>query len=281
MRRTILGTAAVVLLVSLVLAAPASAITNGEPDSEGRYPMVGVVVLEVPTDDGVEVGTQCSGVLVSATVFLTAGHCTYNAVNVWQYTRAWVNFSWDVDDADPLNGEGQIVEVAEMYWHPQYRGYPPYPSAVQYDLGVMTLREPVALGAYAALPPPGLFDHMMKDGSLASQTFTAVGYGCSAAWPAPSGPQPWRLDCRTDRTIGTSAFLALTPYWVKVSRNYPSTGSSGQGPGDSGAPFFLGETYTLAGVMGNNGDAAGTAFGLAVRLDTPPNRSFVAAFLAA
>ena len=279
MRKTILLSAVTVLVV--MLAVPAGAISNGEFDSENRYPMVGVVVLEVEFGGVVERGTQCSGVLVAPKVFLTGGHCTYNAVNIWQYRRAWVNFSRDVTDApgDPLAGDGPVVEVAQMSWHPLYPEYPPYPWVLKYDLGVMTLRKPVKLKTYATLPPAGLFDQMQADGSIAGQVFTPVGYGCSSAWPAPSGPMPWRLECLTDRMIGSQTYLGLTPYWVRVSANYPSTGSSGTGPGDSGAPYFLGESYTLAGVYSNEGDGAGVADDLIGRLDTPINRDWVMGFI--
>jgi len=60
--------------VALMCAAVAHtlAVTNGQPD-EGRHPYVGLMVaLDA---DGVP-QWRCSGSLFSATVFLTAGHCT-------------------------------------------------------------------------------------------------------------------------------------------------------------------------------------------------------------
>jgi hypothetical protein len=190
-----------------------------------------------------------------------------------------VNFSQDVDGLDPLAGPGPVVHVTDMFWHPEYPVYPPWPWAMHHDVGVMTLKSSVVLDEYAQLLPLGLFGQMKADGPLPTQLFTPVGYGCAAAWPAPSGPQPWRTECPFDRTIGTGTYLALTPFWVKVSQNYPSTGSSGYGAHDSGTPSFLDDTYMLAGVMGGWGDPAGTAFGLVDRLDMRSNRSFVMSFL--
>ncbi len=41
------GLVAATLATVLAVTQPATAITNGVPDSEGRYPMVGISVLEV------------------------------------------------------------------------------------------------------------------------------------------------------------------------------------------------------------------------------------------
>src|SRR5947209_19406573 len=55
----------------MVLGSPASAITWGTIDT--THPNVGAIL--VVRSDG-SVGEFCSGTLVSARVFLTAGHCT-------------------------------------------------------------------------------------------------------------------------------------------------------------------------------------------------------------
>ena len=67
MRRLLTVLAGLVVL-ALVGAAPAAAITGGRPDGNA-HPYVGIVL----TADG----ALCSGSLLSPTVFLTAGHCTY------------------------------------------------------------------------------------------------------------------------------------------------------------------------------------------------------------
>ena len=66
--RRILTVLAGLVVLALVGAAPAAAITGGRPDGNA-HPYVGIVL----TADG----ALCSGSLLSPTVFLTAGHCTY------------------------------------------------------------------------------------------------------------------------------------------------------------------------------------------------------------
>src|SRR3954452_14704632 len=69
MRRLVILAAAA---ATLILAAPAGAITNGTADGN-RHPNVGGLVSPTQYSDGT--WTYCSGTLISPTVFLTAAHC--------------------------------------------------------------------------------------------------------------------------------------------------------------------------------------------------------------
>ena len=69
------------LVASIAIAAPVGAITNGAPDG-GEHPYVGELLFYVPdapssrfSDPGV--WFTCSGTLLSPTVVVTAGHCTF------------------------------------------------------------------------------------------------------------------------------------------------------------------------------------------------------------
>jgi hypothetical protein len=64
--------AAIALLATLALAAPAGAITYGTPDGN-RHPQVGALLAPQAYSDGT--WAACSGTLISPTVFLTAAHC--------------------------------------------------------------------------------------------------------------------------------------------------------------------------------------------------------------
>src|SRR5438477_9383645 len=60
------------LLAALATAPAALAITNGGPDGNG-HPEVGALLAQQAFSDGT--WEECSGTLISPTVFLTAAHC--------------------------------------------------------------------------------------------------------------------------------------------------------------------------------------------------------------
>src|SRR3954471_6790662 len=69
MRKLVAG---IVAVASLIIAAPAAAITNGQPDGNG-HPEVGALLAQQAFSDGT--WAECTGTLISPTVFLTAAHC--------------------------------------------------------------------------------------------------------------------------------------------------------------------------------------------------------------
>ena len=74
---------------------PITAITDGELDGN-RHPYVGLMVAQAAN------GTplwRCSGTLLSATLFLTAGHCTESPA---AHVEIW--FDADVECGIPGNG---------------------------------------------------------------------------------------------------------------------------------------------------------------------------------
>lgn len=272
------------MLAVVLVVPPAAGITNGELDAANHYPFVGLIVLEI--DGGV--GPQCSGALVAPQVFVTAGHCTYNALNRWLATRLWISFAPTFDETDPF--AGPLVDVTgseglagHVFWHPGYE--PPhaaYSGAPKHDVGVIWLPEPVVPtgNLYAQLPTVGRIAQLRRTGGLGGLAFTSAGYGCVGKWPAPAGPAPWGIAvCDFDRRIGSHAFVALTDTWVKVSQNFPSSGSSGGAPGDSGTPVFLGSTPELVGSMFDGGDLAGTGFLNVMRFDERSNHDFITSFI--
>ena len=69
------------LVGALALAAPVGAITNGQADG-GEHPYVGQLFFYDPDDIDSRFTDpggwfNCSGTLISPTVVLTAGHCTF------------------------------------------------------------------------------------------------------------------------------------------------------------------------------------------------------------
>ena len=101
--------------VAIMLAAvsPAGAITYGEPDA-GEHPYVGFMIFYSPADEG---WFSCSGTLLDADTFLTAGHCTYGIgtnfadVGTSGGTDVWVTF----DDSEVLAGWPLRSEIGTVY----------------------------------------------------------------------------------------------------------------------------------------------------------------------
>src|SRR6478736_9532310 len=95
-------------VVALGPALPAGAITNGVPDN-GAHPYVGELIFFLPDETDARFPDAggwftCSGTLMSSTIVLTAGHCTYGVgLNGASTTLpsgtgsggndVWVNFS--------------------------------------------------------------------------------------------------------------------------------------------------------------------------------------------
>jgi hypothetical protein len=88
-----LATVTLTLLLLLVIVIPVAAVQFGQPDGD-EHPFVGLLVFDV----GGSPAWRCSGTLLSPTVMLTAGHCTFGTSG----GRVW--FDADVGAGRPGNG---------------------------------------------------------------------------------------------------------------------------------------------------------------------------------
>lgn len=251
MRRPLLATLLLVpgTAVSLLLAAPVAAITNGTYDGDG-HPAVGGLVNSTQYSDGTWL--YCSGTLISPRVFLTAAHCDDDGA------RVRVTF-------DPDYVEGDKVHAGTFEADPLYSGN----QSDTHDIAVVVLDKAVKGVSPAQLPQAGSLSGLSGD-----QWFTSVGYGAYEVTNQPGGHQ-YLYDDR--RMVATGTLNAINATWLRISMN-ESTGDGGTCYGDSGGPNFLGSTSVIAGTT-ITGDAVCRATNVVYRMDTDSARSFLGEYV--
>lgn len=276
LRRTLTILLAVVAM--LAVAIPVTAITRGGAADDGEHPYVGLMVAysadltddldgdgvpDTPDLDGDDVPDpvreplwRCSGSLISANVFVTAGHCTEPVTEGVQLAAIW--FDEDVEGGIPDNGY-PYYELAPYTGvrntHPLYN-----PGAFfLYDLGVVVLDgDGAPMDDYAALPEAGAIDDMGK--GRKNSVVEAVGYGLQKINP---------VMVQADRIRLKADLMIVNTQGVAGIGNLPDSNSmmlSGDAKhggtcfGDSGGPIFLGTDSNVIGAVtsfGLNGNCAG------------------------
>jgi len=238
-------------------------VTNGNADN-GAHPYVGLMVF---VENGQ--GYRCSGTLIAPTLFLTAGHCTYNVSNVHVY------FDENVDANPDYPFGGGVTGTA--YAHPDFD-----PNAFYlHDLGVVVLDaavDPSGHGEYGTLPQLGVLDAFETRRGLQDNTVTAVGYGLQSASVNDKKTVAHRVRLQAVLDIvnltGTVGIPAGTS--VMVSGNHHTGGTCF---GDSGGPLFLQNSNVVVAVtsFGLNANCAGVGGGY--RVDEADDLTFVDSFL--
>ena len=249
----------VICVLALTPAAPARAIVGGQLDGTG-HPYVGFLdASPIGRPDGP------TGVLISSTVLLTAGHVTQSfAENGLTHPR--VTF-------EPVASAASNRYTGTVHTNPNYN---PLRIDDPGDLGVVVLDKPVNGVTPALLPRLGTLDALAPS-RLNGTSFTVVGYGASGLLGGSDGggsPQ-WDPYSGGTRKLAEQTFLSLTPGWLRVQEH-----ADGQiCVGDSGSPTLLAESNVIAGIT--------TAFvgGLCTnsagdeRLDTPAARAFLSQYV--
>jgi hypothetical protein len=284
----------------LAVAAPSQAIKGGVPDN-GAHPYVGQLLFYDPTAidprfDDPGGWFNCTGTLVSPTIVVTAGHCTFGTGLDGEPTETgsggndvWISFS-EVPDysilppstefipddnagryeawSEALNASDEWIR-ATAFPHPDYD-----PDAFfLHDLGVLELSEPVVLDEYGALPTEGLLTELYNEDK--HQSYTAVGYGLEESGPktAFGGDTRRRAELQLVNLNGALGIGKGTA--AKFSSNAKTGGTCF---GDSGGPIFVSGTNTLVAV--NSFVTSSTCSGTtgAYRVDQADDLAFLATF---
>jgi V8-like Glu-specific endopeptidase len=260
-------------------------ITDGRLDGND-HPAVVLVLGEV---DG-RPNFRCSGTLLSATIVLTAGHCTADPErrpdgHQPEITAMRIFTESDVEagirseprtNNYPLGGKNS-VEAKNNGWHthPEYTNR----AFFLHDVGIIELAEPVdedvvPPAKYGQLPEQDGLDALRPRNST---RFTAVGYGLQNSNPVPFLVEALRTRMRADPHLVQINVPGFTGDFSLLLSNNASTG--GTCFGDSGGPNYLGNSNVIAGVtsFGLNGTCGGT--GGVFRLDRENVLDFVNSFL--
>ncbi|HEX6385539.1 MAG TPA: trypsin-like serine protease [Anaerolineae bacterium] len=260
---------AIALTVLLVMVAVVAAVQFGELDGDD-HPHVGLLVFDV---DG-SPAWRCSGTLLSPTVMVTAGHCTFGTSG----GRVW--FEPDVESGIPDNGYpfggGTSIEFKAIYTHPQYDDNAFY----LHDVGVVILRKPVKnLENYGTLAEIGLLDELATRRGQQDRSFTVVGYGLQSVVPTL---QQDRVRYQgTVQLVDVNGTAGIPGGTSASFTNNPGEGNGEGGTcfGDSGGPIFHGDSNVIAAITsyGLNANCAGTGGGY--RVDTVDDQAFINGFL--
>jgi hypothetical protein len=266
-RRSRLSAVLIAAAMLLAVVIPAAAVQFGELDGED-HPQVGLMVFDV---DG-SPAWRCTGTLLSPTVMLTAGHCTFGTSG----GRVW--FESDVESGIPGNGYpaggGTSIEFSEVHTNPNYNDGAFY----LFDVGIAILSEPVNLDTYGVLADVGTLDGLKTQRGLKEQSFTVVGYGLQSVKPTLSADRVrYRGTVNLIDVSGTAGIPTGTS--VLLTNNPGKHATGGTCFGDSGGPVFWGDSNVIVAVNSFvlNSNCRGLDGGY--RVDTTDDQAFINSFL--
>jgi hypothetical protein len=258
MRKTLALAVAVFAATVAILSTTADAITGNAVLSNRDN----VVLLTFYDAEGVYLW-RCSGTLISPTLVLTAGHCTYGAAEA----RVWADQGPYVET--PVNEGGYPLSPIEE--RPPCAGYVGWPCTgedasgdpLTYpgfgfpgivppedasfpntgDVGLVVLDTPIYPDSgFASLAEEGALDAFATRRGRQNITFTVVGYGLQRTRPTGDVAARIRLEATTQLVNLRSSLAA--GFNLQLTAN-PGGGRGGTCFGDSGGPIFYGASNTI------------------------------------
>jgi Trypsin len=281
-RRLLTAIAAGFAAVAL-LTAPAGAVQGGTPDGNG-HPNVGLAVFYY---HGVPLW-RCTGTMVAAKVYVTAGHCTGIDAGLGiapDHAEVWFsagpiqtgNYPFDGSSCAGYTGypcQGDVGGTPHPL--PGWNGFLTFPNT--HDLGVVVL-DSAANKGLSKIAPSGYLDRLATARGQQDVNFTVVGYGVQFERPN------LQVAIRA-RYVGTNQLQNLRSHLadgynvLMTDSNGNGTGGGGTCFGDSGGPIFhtdaAGNTWLVAVISFGTKYCKGNSG--AFRLDNTQARDFLSGF---
>ncbi|HET7802161.1 MAG TPA: trypsin-like serine protease [Humibacillus xanthopallidus] len=236
----------------------ATAMVNGSPDY--AHPEAGALYFSDTPDSPKQFA--CSGALIDHTAFLTAAHCFadyYRATGRLPY--AWATFDQKPTETSTFYGGTIAIDPAFV---PKLTSRQNVYANDTNDIAVVHLAADPGI-APASLPSANQLGAVTGD-----QTFDVIGYGSTVTFGGGAHAYP----PTGERQAALLGLASVTPGWVHEDQNW-SAGWGGACGGDSGGPNYLRGTHVIASTT-ITGDMVCRATNVALRLDTPSARAFLA-----